>query len=213
MLDAEASRCLLRLQGSQASVQPRHRHAAFSSHARPILLTYLDRIPPQWLLARSAAHHGLPLAVAGVGRTFSFADKLMSTERAVAMIHRLNPKAPIIFADGSDTLVANPITARVQTLLRLCVEDGRVSLGAECHSYPVCYIAAYRNHSAHARCRESGSPTCFVNSGLYAGGSGALLRLLSKAREAAREGRGVERDDDQAAMHQLLLKDSSMMEV
>ena len=179
----------------------------------PILLTYLNRIPEHWLLGRSAAHHDLPFAVTGLGREFDFSDKLFSARRAIKLIHKLNPRAPVIFADGMDTLVANSLRPAIQERLQQVADEDRIVLGAECFSYPLCYRDHYVNHSAHQQCRLSGSPTCYVNSGLYAGSSAALLRLLERAHEEAVKGVAIERDDDQAAMHKLILQGALKMEV
>ena len=196
-----------------ASERPGPSQRLLQGDTTPVLLTYLNRVPKQWLLGRSAAQHGLPFAVTGIGRRFDFADKLFSARRAIRLIHRLNPRAPVIFADGMDTLVVNRLSAATRQRLERAALEDRVILGAECFSYPVCYREHYLNHTAHQQCRVSGSPTCYVNSGLYAGSSAALMRLLAKAHEAAVSGTEIERGDDQAAMHKLILRGALAMEV
>mmetsp|Transcript_31664 Transcript_31664/g.78899 ORF Transcript_31664/g.78899 Transcript_31664/m.78899 type:complete len:371 (-) Transcript_31664:114-1226(-) len=200
-----------RAAGSSTTSSPSQRF--LDGDSTPILLTYMSHLRPRWLLGISAAHHALPLAVAGLGRRFTFADKLLSAERAVRMLHHLNPGAPVIFADGVDTIVANRLLPATQQRLQRAAREGKVILGAECFSYPLCYRELYRNHSAHQRCRASGAPTCYANSGLYAGSSAVLLQLLTKAHEVAVHGQGVEQDDDQAAIHRLLLQGALAMEV
>ena len=175
-----------------------------SGSETPIILTYLNRLPDRWLLGRSAALHGFPIAITGVGRKFNFADKLLSTRRAMWLLHTHNPRAPVIFADGLDTVVSNPLSRMAALRLQQASRSGTIIVGAECFSYPRCYRELYLKHLAHQACRAS-SPTCYANSGLYAGSSRALLRMLPKAFDAAKAGSGIEHNDDQAAMHRLIL--------
>lgn len=179
----------------------------------PIILTYLDHVPSRWMLGRSAAKFGNLLAITGIGRRFSFADKLASSRRAIQIIRRLRPHSPVIFADALDTMVVNQLSALQKHLLWNLARTDRIILGAECFSYPMCYQKFYSNHTAHQRCRAGGSPTCFVNSGLYTGSSQALLRLLEMAYKVAKSAKEIERDDDQAAMHRLILQGAMKMEV
>ena len=73
-------------------------------------------------------------------------------------------------------------------------------LSAECNSWPRCYKAEYEALAAHAACRAA-SPTCFVNSGAFAGGAAALLDFLSGLHAAAEApARGLDRGDDQARL-------------
>ena len=88
--------------------------------------------------------------------------------------------------------------------------DERVLVSSECNSWPMCYIRSYEaTNSDLATCQQShlrGEFTsCFPNSGCYAGSGKALLSWLASMHATAEAATGLEHDDDQAAVHQLLL--------
>lgn len=164
-----------------------------------------------WVLGLSAAAHRVPLVVAGHGMRWSGAGvKLPAARRAVqALQPHLPAEAAIIFADGSDTAIANPPSGAAVAALMATTRSrsAAVLVAGECNSWPVCYRSMYARHAAHRRCVASGSPACYPNSGLYAGSASSLLDFLAALSSRAADARmqPPERGDDQAALHRLYL--------
>ena len=187
---------------------------SFPTAGEPIIITYLtnpgesvDKLP--WLLGLTAAIHNISLVLAGEGIAWNHnqrtSSKLTAILELIEHLSRVSPKSPLIFADGADTLVSNPVTPKVLRRLQDLVERDQVIFASECSSWPLCYKEKYRNNEDHAACSlKSGIKTCFLNSGIYAGSSRALLRLLPQANGMAQNLTGSEHADDQAALHHLM---------
>ena len=81
-------------------------------------LTDISSLHP-WVLGLSAATHGVPLIVAGHGRRWGGAGiKLPAARRAIeALGTHLPQDTAVVFADGSDTAVANPPAGRALAAL------------------------------------------------------------------------------------------------
>lgn len=171
-----------------------------------MVLTYLTNPPKDWFLGVTAAWHGVTLVLVGEGRrwTNGGADKLKGAAQAIELIRELSPSSPIIFADGLDTLVSNPLSHDVSSTLKSLVQQDGVLFASECASFPKCYSREYDKNRAHKACR-SRSKTCFLNSGLYAGSSRALLRMLPLADRVVKRLHGSEQGEDQAAAHRVML--------
>ena len=158
------------------------------------------------MLGVSAAHHRIPLVVVGrLRRWGGVGVKLPAARRAVELLHAAAPTVPLIFADGSDTLVANPLASGAAPQL---ASPSTVLVSAECNSWPRCYAREYAEHATHAACKARGGRACFPNSGAYLGRPATLLGFLSRLERAAADGEGQEHSDDQAAVHQLYLAQS-----
>ena len=162
--------------------------------------------------------------------SFSLNDKLNLMQRAVQLLHDHMPHAPVVFADGYDTLWVGPLDSETPAMKRLnqVTMAGHVMFGAECMSYPRCYIKEprlnfrasgvlwtnpnitrdlYENNTSHQRCKTR-SKTCFPNSGLYGGSSAAMLQMLPKAFQIANEITGIEHNNDQAGVNRLIASNS-----
>lgn len=119
-----------------------------------VVMTYLTDVPQQWLLGRSAAIHGLPLVLVGHGMRWDGpAQKLSSARRAAQLLQALAPNVAIVFADGLDAMVVNPLSKRTRLVAERVGADGRsVLVGAECNSWCVTPCSsAWRmlHHAAH----------------------------------------------------------------
>jgi len=86
----------------------------------PIILAVATSVDENWPLGLSAALHGLPLAVVGLGQpgwswTTGNAGKLPLLRAALQQLHKLAPHRAVVVADATDTVVANPysMTRRV----------------------------------------------------------------------------------------------------
>ena len=166
------------------------------------LLTYLTDVGTggPWVLGLSAAYHGQPLIVQGLGmRWGGVGIKLPAARRATQLLQALQPLARIVFADGSDTVVANP----PHLFRREWPNAGStMTMSSECGSFPLCYAERYRRHRAHQACRKRSS-TCFPNSGVYTGYAEAILEVLPELNRLAATGTGVEHNEDQGAANRL----------
>lgn len=159
-----------------------------------------------WVLGLTAAAHGVPLVVAGHGMRWGGAGvKLPATRRAVqALEPHLPSSTTIVFADGTDTAIANAPPAETPAASR---SAHAVLVAGECNSWPLCYRDSYARHAAYRQCALRHSPACYPNSGLYAGSASALLHFLSALEHIATDPHLLppERGDDQAALHRLYL--------
>ena len=187
----------------------------------PIILTYATGVPEHWLLAASAALHGSPLVLVGLGRRgwhwySGGGGKLPGVARALQLIKLLAPpKVPVVFADASDTIVANKWTsAQAASMLTSRTSGyGSVLTGGECNSWPLCYNTSYLNDHAFGLCRQKGHATCFPNSGTYLGLASDLSAFVDGLRDTVSrlnargyQGRlAAEKGDDQAALHRFYL--------
>ncbi len=175
---------------------------------KPLVLTYLTNPKVDWYLGITAAWHRVPLVlvgegyawVSGVGQT----EKLERTGKAIQYLRAVSPRSPIIFADGLDTVIANPLTIEAAATLSSLVERDAIMFASECSSFPKCYTPEYAVIEAHQRCRARSS-TCFLNAGLYGGSSSALLRMLPLAGRLAKQLHGSERNEDQAGAHRFMI--------
>ena len=207
---AELARCA-------AVVQAWHNHSRSADGSMPVaVLAYLTDISSlrPWSLGLSAAVHGVPLIVAGHGRRWGGAGiKLPAARRAVqASSAGLPHTTAVVFADGSDTAIANPPMGGALAALSSTASHShpysQVLVAGECNSWPVCYREQYSQHRAHRQCVQRRSSGCFPNSGLYAGSTSSLLLLLTalEAEASNPRRRPPERGDDQAALHHLYLQ-------
>ena len=112
-----------------------------------------------------------------------------------------------MLADGTDVLVANPLSAAVAARATALAAAGVALVGSECHSFPMCYNASYERDAAHRACRARGLPTCYANSGLMLSSAEVLERSLIPSLLAfANRSRAAEaRNPDQAGLHHLYL--------
>ena len=184
----------------------------------PIILAYSTSIPEEWLLGASAALHGAPLVLAGLGRRgwpwwSGGGGKLTGVARALQVINAIAPDAPVVFADGGDTIISNRWT-RADALSLLGTGAKDVLIGGECNSWPLCYNASYLRVPAYRDCVASGSPTCYANSGMYLGRPAQLMRFVQRLRDIMtrldqRGYRGkleAEKGNDQSAVHHAYLE-------
>lgn len=109
----------------------------------------------------------------------------------------------LIFADGSDTAVANPPHAAAARLAAM-VAGGEVLLGGECKSWPRCLRANYSRDAAYVSCRRTlgRAGQCYLNSGTYAAAPAQLERLVRLWR-AQPSGLPAGDQSDQAQLHSL----------
>lgn len=200
----ELSECVERLRGS----------AWKPIGGGPILLAYATGVSQNWLLARSAALHGVPLVLAGLGRRGwqwyqGGGGKLLGTARALQLLEVMAPDVPIVFADGGDTVIANRWSQAAADRVR---GDAGVLTGGECNSWPLCYNRSYLLDARFRACVAE-HPTCYPNSGTYLGRAGTLLAFVRALRATMNwmHGRGyagqlaAERGDDQSAVHHFYL--------
>ena len=170
-------------------------------------------------LGLSAAAHGVPLVVAGLGLPSwpwwmgASPMKLPGSRRALQVIAALTGgESPVAFADSSDVLIVNRLDGAGRAALREARDT--VWLGAECNSWPICHSDAYERSARWRACMAlSPGGTCFPNTGLYLGSAaslrrfvGALLRTMSTTMARTPK---AERFDDQAAFHHLYLDGKS----
>ena len=189
----------------------------------PLVLTVATSLPEAWPLGLSAALHGLPLVVLGLGQDgWSWRDgnarKIALVQSGLKRLQALVPRGccQIVYADATDAVLANPPAAvRWPQRAGTGLADDAVLLSAECNSYPRCYARQYRRQAAYLACSHR-SATCFANSGLYAGGSiWALRRFVDRwsdrffSMERSASTTRAERGNDQSALHRLLLDGST----
>ena len=214
--EAQPTRPIITSELNQCSnVVPRWWHASSASRTNQsvAVLAYLTEPAAlhRWVLGLSAAAHRVPLVVAGHGMRWSGAGvKLPAARRAVQVLQpHLPTSTAIVFADGTDTAIANPIGGEAAEALARTASSGSsaVLVAGECNSWPVCYRSAYAKHPPHRQCVARRSPACFPNSGLYAGSASSLLSFLSNLIQRVGDSRiqPPERGDDQAALHWLYL--------
>lgn len=194
--------------------------------AGPVILTVATSLPQAWPLGLSAALHGLPLVVIGLGQPgWTWRDgnarKIGLVQSALRVLQRIVPArcCQAAYADATDTVVANAPAVR-----RSNVDGGwlglrTVLLSAECNSYPRCYARQYQQQPSHRACLRR-SPTCYANSGMYMGGSIRALRQFVKdwrgqleEMERSASATAAERGNDQSALHRLLLAGDRRPEV
>lgn len=201
---------------------------------QPALVTYMTDIPVHaWPLGLSSSLHRLPLVVIGKGMRWALEvggargasvpartrhapyrervcraraqAKLPAVTRGLQLLQAAAPRQPVVFADGTDTVIAHAPNRPVhlELLTRAAMSSRLVLFSAECQSWPRCYKRNYTAHVGHRTCRATGSRTCFPNSGAYLASSKALLKLLPALVHATADGFGAraESGDDQAAVH------------
>ncbi len=172
----------------------------------PVIVTYLTRVPKLWALGISAAYFGYPLVVVGVGAAWTGGpQKLGGIEHAAQLLSLVLPHTPLVFVDGADTFVANPVDEVSRTVVDEHASGDRVLIGAECNSFPRCYRRNYTRHDWFRACLQR-SHTCYLNSGMFLGTGAALLTLVQLWRTAAVRMVGVEKNHDQSALSHLLLE-------
>lgn len=201
--------CLLCLSGPRRVATPMSPSCSkMLRDGDPLVLTYLTNPKRDWYLGITAALNRVPLVlvgegyswVSGIGQT----QKLERSGKAIEFLRALVPGSPVVFADGLDTVIANPLTSESAKTLSSLVKRDTMMFAAECSSFPKCYIPEYAAIEAHQRCRGRSS-TCFLNAGLYGGSSSALLRFLPLAGSLAKQLHGSERNEDQAASHRFMI--------
>ena len=168
----------------------------------PIILAVATSVDENWPLGLSAALHGLPLAVVGLGQpgwswTTGNAGKLPLLRAALQQLHKLAPHRAVVVADATDTVVANPFSS---SLLR---RGDAVVVSGECNSWPRCYRRLYAQHAPHQRCLRRWA-ACYPNSGAFVGRNPGLLLEFLDALNATRQ-RDAD-DGDQGQLHHLYLR-------
>ena len=73
----------------------------------PIMLSYATAVSPTWLLGLSAAAHGLPLAIAGLGMPGWYwweggRKQLPGSRRSLQVLDAVSPDVPIMLTDHGD---------------------------------------------------------------------------------------------------------------
>ena len=204
----EVERCRLAIAGRWSPLQT----------SPVVLLAYASSITTSpWLLGVSAALHGLPLAVVGLGATGGWhwahggTPKLAGSLRAVQLLDalaRTSWKTPVALLDAFDTFIANaPSQSLVGALARLV--DTEVVLGGECMHFPVCRIREMHGVASYRACIASGLNSCAPNGGYLLGHTRGLERLLvAMLRVVVRRsgGEGTTRYTDvhdQGALHEV----------
>lgn len=178
----------------------------------PYLLTFANTLADPWLLGASAAEQNLPLVVAGFGRPFrhtwwlGYARKFPSTRRAAQILAALDPDAPVICADGSDTAIVNPLDSAAHELRRL---GESVLVGSECTSWPICYREHYAADAEHQSCLRE-SHACYANAGLYLAKARVMDRWMAAHNSTwqsllATNTSIAECQHDQGALHRIML--------
>ena len=178
------------------------------------LLVYATSLPTRWLLGQTAAHHGVPVVVAGLGRAWhGFKTRMLGARRAAQILSALVPRLPIILTDGTDVFVANAPNAKQAADALAIASSGAVLGGGECNSFPKCYTPVYANHTEFLACRNASHQTgqaCYPNSGFLLASSTTLAESLMPAFEALAlqfsntSHPGPEAGNpDQAALHRL----------
>ena len=178
----------------------------------PVVMTYATRIPNPWMLGVTAAMHDFPLVVAGLGMAGwnwwegVVIQKTAAPRRAVQLVQALLGDVPMALVDSGDVLVVNPPSAGQRRALS---QLGRtVMLGAECNSWPICYLPAYQEDAEAQRCLARHG-ACFANGGVAIARSSTLIDFLSAFRRAGEftlnSSNGAERGNDQSALHHLYL--------
>ncbi|KAL1523585.1 hypothetical protein AB1Y20_018521 [Prymnesium parvum] len=176
----------------------------------PFVLTYATEIPQPWMLGRTAALHGLPLVVAGLGMPGwnwwegVVIQKTASPRRAAQLVQSLVGDVPLALVDSGDVLVVNrPSGTQRRGLDRM----GRtVLVGGECNSWPICYLPWYEADADGRRCLEARG-ACMPNGGVTIARSSTLIDFLRAWRVAGEatlaSSNAAERGNDQSALHHL----------
>eukprot|EP00966_Prymnesium_polylepis_P182697 4232981-Prymnesium_polylepis.1 len=163
--------------------------SVLSGQPSPAILTYTTSLPSKnWLLGLTAASHGLPIVLAGLGRSaFSFGSterKVIGQFRALQIMDSAAPGSLAAVVDGTDTVIVNAAdeaTSAGRALERARERgDPLVLVAAECGAWPKCYAPLYAHDATHQQCRAEGNPTCFANSGAYLGATGPLVSMLNE---------------------------------
>ena len=177
-----------------------------------LLVSYSTFLPSEWLLGLSAALHGVPLVLVGLGRAWGgHADKFygaLSAARLLAQMPRTR-KAAVVFADAFDTMVVNPpaLTGALRALSK--AKESYTLLSSECNSWPHCYRPLYAQDGELSRCLPDPRRTCYINSGVYASSSSSELATLLPLVIQGLNVSGmfpVERMYDQASLIRLFLR-------
>jgi hypothetical protein len=154
--------------------------APAASERTPIVTVYTTKQPGRdWLLGLSAALHGVPLVVGGLGGKSWAQFGQSNPERVLGYLRmfevlqamQLPATTPVAVVDSGDTVI-------VRGGLAQPVPPG-VTASAECTSYPKCYSSLYEQllGDDHRACLAARRP-CFVNAGAIAASSiDAMLRL------------------------------------
>ena len=127
----------------------------------------------------SAVAHRVALVQAGQGMRWNHTHgKAWGITRVCQLLHRLAPQTPVLVVDGTDVLVANPLSWRAMRLAREIGKSARRMLFAtECNLWPRCSLrAAFATDAQHQQCSASW-PTCFLNSGGYLASSAAAMEF------------------------------------
>ena len=188
----------------------------------PIVATFATSVHNPWLLGLSAAKLGLPIVIAGLGRSFpshfswwlGYAKKFPGSVRAAQVLRALAPSAPVIWVDSTDTVLVNPVVGSAARAISDVLGStgggrSRVLVGAECWSWPRCYAADYGRDPEHQRCLAS-SHSCYPNAGAYLATSDAMYDFLAAHNETWQAFLGTamsnaECTHDQAALQHIVM--------
>ena len=178
----------------------------------PVVMTYATQIPNPWMLGVTAAVHGFPLVVAGLGMQGwnwwegVVIQKTAAPRRAAQLVQAMLGDVPTALVDSGDVLVVNQPSAGQRRVLDQL--GSTVMLGAECNSWPICYLAAYEEDAEAQRCLGRHG-ACFANGGVAIARSATLVDFLSAFRKSGEftlnSSNGAERGNDQSALHHLYL--------
>ena len=177
---------------------------------RPAMLSYATQVSSHWQLGLSAARHGMPLVLAGLGQPRwpwyqGGRKKLPGSRRALQISHQLWPQQPVISSDTGDLLIGNSLGRTHLATLAGLSDSARMFIAAECNSWPVCYRDAYAHDAEHHRCLAKHS-ACYPNSGVLTASARTMLhfydewaRVIIGSNDLGK----AERWNDQAAVHRL----------
>ena len=185
------------------------------------MLSYSTGVSSHWRLGLSAARHGVPLVLAGLGMPRwpwfqGGRKKLPGSRRALQIIAALSPEQPVISSDTGDLLIGNAPSKTHLAMLAELAASSRMLIAAECNSWPVCYRAQYAHDTEHHQCLAS-HDACYPNSGVLTASARTMLRFYdawaeqiigSGARVVSGDYRRAERWNDQAAVHRLYMNRS-----
>ena len=148
---------------------------------KPAMLSYSTSVSSHWQLGLSAARHGLPIVLAGLGMPRwpwyqGGRKKLPGSRRALQLIQQLSPGQPVISSDTGDLLIGNALSrAHLGALADLSVTN-EILVAAECNSWPVCYRSLYANDTEHHKCLAH-HDACYPNSGVFLASARTMIRF------------------------------------
>ena len=182
---------------------------------RPAMLSYATQVSSHWRLGLSAAKHGFPLVLAGLGMPQwkwyqGGRKKLPGSRRALQLIHQIWPEQPVLSSDTGDLLIGNRLSRAHKAALDAISAGTRMLIAGECNSWPVCYRDLYAADKEVQQCFNK-HDACYPNSGVFVASARTMLRFYdvwAGVIIASSDWRNLgmqkaERWNDQAAVHRI----------